>query len=69
MDPASDREISHKITDKYGRYFCLVPKGKYYIKIEKKNSDASYSLVFKSEIIDASKNGIIKENFKILNEA
>jgi len=69
MDPASDREISHKITDKYGRYFCLVPKGKYYVKIEKKNSDASYSLIFKSEIIDASKNGIIKENFKILNEA
>jgi hypothetical protein len=65
IDPASDREISHKITDKYGRYFCLIPKGKYYVKIEKKNYDGSYSLVYVSPDIDASKKGIIKENFKI----
>ena len=61
----SDREISHKVTDKYGRYFCLVPKGKYYVKIEKKNSDGSYSLIFTSGVINALKTGIIKERFKI----
>lgn len=64
-DPESQREISHRITDKYGRYFCLVPKGKYYIKIETKNTDGSYSLSYASQIIDATKNGIIKNRFKI----
>ncbi len=58
-------EISHKIADKYGRYYCLVPRGKYYVKIEKKNSDGSYSLIHTSSIIDAQKNGIIKKKFEI----
>ncbi len=65
MMPSTNIEISHKITDAYGRYYCLLPKGKYYVKIEKKNDDASYSLIHTSEIIDASKNGIIKEKFKV----
>jgi hypothetical protein len=65
FDPTSDREISHKITDKFGRYFCLVPKGKYYIKIEKKNLDGSYSLIYTSSIIDTSKKGIIQQKFKV----
>jgi hypothetical protein len=53
------------VADKYGRYYCLVPKGKYYVKIEKKNADASYTLVHTSAIIDASKNGIIKKKFLV----
>jgi len=61
----SSKEISHRITDKYGRYFCLVPKGRYYVKIEKKNNDGSYSLVYMSEAINASKNGIIKKRFRV----
>ena len=65
MLPDSNIEISHKITDKYGRYYCLIPKGKYYLKIETKNSDETYSLVHTSGIIDASKTGIIKTSFKI----
>jgi len=65
MLPDSNIEISHKIADKYGRYYCLIPKGRYYVKIETKNSDESYSLVYTSPIIDASKSGIIKTSFKI----
>lgn len=65
MMPTGNVEISHKITDKYGRYYCLVPKGKYQIKIEKKNSDGSYALVHTSEIIDASSRGIIKKKFEV----
>lgn len=64
-DPYLNREMGHRITDKYGRYFCLVPRGKYYVKIEKKNDDGSYSLVHTSSIIDASKSGIIKNKFKV----
>ena len=53
-----------RVTDKFGRYYILVPKGKYYLSIEKKNNDGSYSLVHTSSVIDAKK-GIINKNFEI----
>ena len=49
---ATNVEISHKVTDKMGHYFCIVPNGKYYIQVENKNSDESYSVVYKSEPIE-----------------
>lgn len=61
----SSVEISKKIADKYGRYYCLLPKGLYYLTIEKKNNDGSYSLAYSSNFIDVSKSGIIKETFNI----
>ena len=61
----NNMEIGHRIADKYGRYYCLVPKDRYYVKIESKNNDGSYSSVYTSPIIDASKNGIIKKIFKV----
>ncbi|MEK7080538.1 MAG: hypothetical protein AAB925_01760 [Patescibacteria group bacterium] len=63
--PDTNVEIAHKVADKYGKYYCLVPKGKYFVKIEKKNSDGSYFPAFISPVIDASKTGIIKNNFRI----
>lgn len=65
MMPDTDREITSKPADKYGKYYCLVPPGKYYVKIERKNDDGSYSLAYKSTVIDVSKKGIIKERFKV----
>ena len=58
------REFMHRVTDKYGRFFALVPQGNYYITVEKKNDDESYSLVFTSPIIEAKK-GLIDQNFAI----
>jgi hypothetical protein len=63
--PDSDIVLASKSADKYGKYYCLVPPGKYCVKIEKKNEDGSYSLVYTSPIIDVSKKGIINEGFKI----
>lgn len=65
ISPSTNTEISHKVSDAYGRYYCLVPKGKYYVKIEQKSNDGSYSGVYQSSLIDASRNGIIKEKFKV----
>ncbi len=62
FSPELDIEITNKVADKIGRYYCLVPKGKYLLKVEKKNDDESYSVVYTSPIIDAS-NGIINRNF------
>ena len=61
----SNREVALKPADKYGRYYCLVPAGKYYVKIDKKNGDGSYSSVYTSAVIDVSKKGIIKEKFSV----
>ncbi|MCX6722486.1 MAG: hypothetical protein NT094_00255, partial [Candidatus Staskawiczbacteria bacterium] len=63
--PDSNVEVASKSADKYGKYYCLVSPGKYYVKIEKKNEDGSYSSVYTSQIIDVSKKGIIKEKFKV----
>ena len=63
--PDSQTVITSKVADKYGKYYCLVPPGRYYVTIEKKNNDGSYSLAYTSPVIDVSKKGIIKEKFKV----
>jgi hypothetical protein len=65
LTPDSNIEIAHKVADKYGRYYCLVPKGRYYMKIENKNDDGSYSLAHTSPVIDASRKGLINKKFEI----
>jgi len=57
-------EISHKVTDKNGKYYCLVPNGHYYIKIDEKNLDESYTTIHTSEPIEVT-NGYINNKFKI----
>lgn len=63
--PPYNIEFNHKVADVRGRYFCLTPKGEYYIKVEKKNEDGSYSLVYTSPIKNGSKEGIVREKFKV----
>jgi len=57
-------EIVKKVADQYGRYFCLLPVGKYHVKIDKKNSDETYSEVFESPVLDI-KDGVLNKNFTI----
>jgi hypothetical protein len=56
--------LMKKIADKFGNYYALVPKGKYYIKIDKKIDDGSYREVFKSNVMDVM-NGVINLGVKI----
>ena len=58
------KEMFKRVADKYGRYFILIPNGKYYVKIEKKNEDTSYTEVFTSDVINVQK-GIIREKFRV----
>lgn len=64
LDPHSGYKIATKVADRYGRYYCLVAKGEYVVRILKKNEDGSYSVVFTSKPISA-KRGIIKEKFLV----
>ena len=57
-----NREVAHKVTNKTGKYYCLLSNGNYYVKIEKKNPDESYSLVYTSEPIEVKK-GYINKKF------
>lgn len=58
----SENEVIHKVADKTGKYYCLVPNGRYYVKIEKKNSDESYTPIYTSEPIEV-KDGFINQAF------
>lgn len=60
----SEHEVAHKVADESGKYYCLVPNGKYYTKIENKNLDESYSLVNISEPIEVKK-GYINKEFEV----
>ena len=57
-------EIAHKAADQMGHYHILVPNGNYYVKIQKKNEDGSYSLVQTSESFKVTK-GVLSEVFKV----
>lgn len=64
FDAELNVEITNKVADKIGRYYCLVNKGRYYIKIERKNNDESYTLIYTSPAFNADE-GIIHKDFII----
>jgi hypothetical protein len=56
--------LTKKIADKFGAYYVLLTNGKYYIKVEKKNNDGSYTEIFQSPVVYI-KNGLINENLAL----
>lgn len=61
---ALEAKLAEKVTDKAGRYFCLVPPGKYYVSVQKKNDDGSYSLVYTSPVFHTKK-GTIRGDLEV----
>ncbi len=57
-------EITNKVADRIGQYYCLVSNGKYYARVEKKNDDESYSTIYTSPVFETA-NGIINKSFTI----
>lgn len=57
-------EIAHKVLDGLGNYFCLIPNGKYFATIEKKNLDESYTKVYESRTIEVE-GGLLKQTFRV----
>lgn len=62
--PGSDHEVVHKVADKTGKYYCLIPNGRYDIKIDNKNLDGTYSSININEPVEV-KNGYINKKFEI----
>ncbi|MDQ5883221.1 MAG: tripartite motif-containing protein 71, partial [Patescibacteria group bacterium] len=58
------REVAHTVIGKTGRYYLLVPKGKYFIKLKKKTGEDSYEEIYESESFSVKK-GYINKVIKI----
>ena len=61
---STGKEVFHRVANEYGHYYCLIGKGDYYITIERKNKDESYTNIFTSDVITV-KNGIINQDFLV----
>ncbi len=59
-----NRQVAHAVSDTHGHYYSLVPKGEYYVKIEKKLGEEEYKEVFTSKPIPTPR-GIINKSFEI----
>ena len=62
--PTTNVEITHKVADATGRYYCLVANGTYYITIDKKNPDGTYTRVLTTPASQVT-TGIINQMFQI----
>jgi hypothetical protein len=59
-------ELFQRVTDQLGRYFILAPEqsASYFLKVDRKNQDGSYTEVFTSPPIKTKK-GIIDDVFEV----
>lgn len=64
FNAALNREVAHKVTTQLGGYYILVPKAEYYVTIEQRNPDGSYTKIFTSTVMHADQ-GIINKSFNL----
>jgi hypothetical protein len=60
----TNTQIIQKVANKIGKYLILVPNGNYYVKIDRKNPDESYTTIHQSEVFEVKK-GTIDRKFII----
>jgi hypothetical protein len=61
---ATKTEITHKVADATGRYYCLIQNGTYYVTIDRKNGDGSYTRVLETQPFAITK-GFLNKSFVI----
>ncbi len=64
LSAATGQEIIHKVADRLGNYYGLMPNGTYTIVIDRKNADASYTKIPVPQPVTV-KDGYLQENFKV----
>ncbi|MEO5646337.1 MAG: carboxypeptidase-like regulatory domain-containing protein [Candidatus Paceibacterota bacterium] len=64
LSTVTGQEISHKVADRIGSYYCLVPNGTYNVTIDKKNADASYTKMVVPYPVTV-KEGYLRKDFKV----
>jgi hypothetical protein len=58
------QEVIHKVADRLGNYYCLLPNGSYTVTIDRKDADGSYTKIPVTEPVEVKK-GYLKEEFKV----
>lgn len=61
---ATGKEMKKVVANERGRYFCLINNGTYYVTLEKKLDDGSYTVVHTSEEMTVQ-NGVINKQFVV----
>ncbi len=61
---AQHNQIARKVATLEGQFTCLVPNGKYYVQIEKRDSTGAYSLAHTSRVF-AVHNGAVGQRFSV----
>ena len=61
---ALNREVAKRVTENSGLYYILVPKDDYYMTIDQRNPDGSFTQIFKSGVFKA-RGGVIHKSFDI----
>jgi hypothetical protein len=64
---ASGVEIMHRITDAEGRYYALLPKGDYHIRIDRKLPDATYKTIVADQLVSVA-DGNLAEKFLVATQ-
>jgi hypothetical protein len=60
----TNKEITHKVADRTGKYYALVANGNYHVVVDRKNPDQSYTPVHVPDEIEIKK-GYLKHDFKV----
>jgi hypothetical protein len=64
LSRATGQEVIHKVADRLGNYYCLVPNGSYQVVIDRKNADESYTKIPVTEPVEVNK-GYLKKEFTV----
>jgi hypothetical protein len=64
LSTATGQEITHKVADRLGSYYCLLPNGTYNVAIDRKNPDASYTKITVPGTVTV-KEGYLKKDFSV----
>jgi hypothetical protein len=64
ISAATGQEITHKVANRLGYYYGLVPNGTYNIVIDRKNPDATYTKIPVPTVVTV-KDGYLKTNFTV----
>jgi len=64
LSAGTGQEITHKVADRLGNYYCLVPNNAYNIVIDRKNADSGYTKIPVTKPVIVKK-GYLKEKFEV----
>ena len=57
-------EVMHRVADSIGKYYCLLPNGKYFVRVDQKLSDGTYKKLIEKMPVTVSR-GYLSEKISV----